>query len=131
MKDDDFHKWKAIQFRSNWRRRAKLVGANLEELPSLKEITAWLNEQSPFKCFFTGQELQREFGVDHIVPVARSGSFKLDNLCITHPFINGAKGAMTGEEFIQLLELISTWEDQGKDILRRLRSSNTMFGGKK
>lgn len=131
LKENDFHKWKATQFRSNWRRRAKGFGTDLNEVPKVPEIIQWLDKQTPFTCFFTGEKLGREFGVDHIVPVARGGSFKLDNLCITSPFINGAKGTMTGGEFIGLLNLIKSWDDNGKDLLRRLRSSNTMFGGKK
>ena len=131
MKDTDFHKWKATQFRSNWRRRAKIHGVDVKEVPTVKEIIDWLDKQVPFTCFYTGEKLEREFGVDHIVSLTRGGSFSLDNLCITNPFINGAKGSMTGDEFKSLLDLISTWEDGGKEVLRRLRSAGTMFGGKK
>lgn len=131
MKQVDFLKWKATQFRSNWLARARKNGADLTTVPSRDAIKEWLEQQSPLICSFTKEKLDREFGVDHIVPVARGGAYSLDNLCITSSFINGAKGAMTGEEFKQLLKTISKWEDKGKDILRRLRSSNTMFGGRK
>ena len=131
MKDTDFHKWKATQFRSNWRRRAKLHGISADHVPKVNEIIDWLDSQKPFTCFYTGEKLERDFGVDHIVSLARGGSFSLDNLCITNPFINGAKGSMTGDEFKALLELIRTWEDGGQEVLRRLRSAGTIFGGKK
>ena len=109
----------------------KIEEGIIKEVPSVKEIVDWLDKQVPFTCFYTGEKLEREFGVDHIVSLTRGGSFRLDNLCITNPFINGAKGSMTGDEFKALLELISTWEDGGKEVLRRLRSAGTMFGGKK
>ena len=131
LKQVDFLKWKATQFRSNWVSRARKNGADITTVPSRDAIKEWLEQQSPLICSFTKEKLDREFGVDHIVPVARGGSYSLDNLCITSSFINGAKGAMTGDEFKQLLKLTSKWEDKGKGLLSRLRASNNMFGNKK
>lgn len=125
LKEEDFHKWKSYQFRSNWRRRAKQQGADLTTVPTIKEIQKWLESQYPYKCYFTGESLDRQFGVDHIVPVSRGGTFDLKNLCITSPFINGAKGTMTETEFKALLKLIWKWEDKGKQLLQRLVVSNT------
>lgn len=107
------------------------MGLTIDQIPKISEIKEWLEKQYPYSCYFTEEKLGRDFGVDHKIPVARGGSFMLDNLCITSMFINGAKGVMTEEEFKQLLKIISTWEDKGKSLLVRLRSSNTMFGGKK
>ena len=42
--------------------------------------------------------------VDHIVPQSRGGSDQLENLCIACRLCNGAKGDMTAEEYIAILE---------------------------
>ena len=128
LKEHDFHKYKATQFRSNRIRKAKQMGVDIKEVPSRLDIIDWLNKKYPYTCYFTGEALDRKFGVDHMIPIARGGSFGLSNLCITSPFLNGAKGAMTVDEFKQLLKLISKWEDKGKGILARLQVSNSMFG---
>lgn len=127
LKDSDYIKYKSQQFRSNWVRRARQHGVSLDEIPKSTEIASWLQTQLPFKCFFTGQDLGRDFGVDHKVPIARGGSFSLDNLCITNISINGAKGVMTSEEFSALLKVVLKWEDKGEALLRRLMLSNVTY----
>lgn len=127
MLDNDYEKYKAQQFRSNWRARANKKGQAQVDIPSRKEIQEWLHKQKPYTCYFTGELLDRDFGVDHKQPLARGGTYDLDNLCITSPFINAAKGAMTEEEFRSLLDCISTWENKGKELLVRLRASNIYF----
>jgi len=124
LKNEDFFDYKAIQFRNNWRRRAKSAGVDPDVVPSRVEIKEWLESQYPFKCFFTGVDLDRNFGVDHYVSIIRGGSFGFDNLVITSQEINGAKGSMTGDEFKSLLNTIRNWEDGGQEILQRLRASN-------
>lgn len=128
LKDKDFIKYKSQQFRSNWVRRARQHNVDLSEVPTSLEIAEWLKTQLPFTCFFTGTDLGRDFGVDHKVPIARGGSFGIENLCITNVSINGAKGVMTSDEFSALLSIVLKWEDKGEAILRRLMLSNVTYG---
>lgn len=131
MKSEDFHRYKAQQFRSNWRRRATQLGVSFDTVPPTKEIKLWLDSQVPYTCYYTGKLLGRDFGVDHLVPIAKGGGLGFNNLCLTSPFINGAKGMLTDEEFKSLLDLIKTWKDGGVDLLQRLQSSNQMFQKKR
>lgn len=126
-KEKDFLRWKADQFRSNWIRRAKQNGLSISDVPFRDNIKEWLETQQPFVCFYTGVALDNEFGVDHKVSIFRGGGFELDNLVITCPKINGAKGDLSSEEFFALLKTIGTWEDKGERLLRRLLWSNSRF----
>jgi 5-methylcytosine-specific restriction endonuclease McrA len=122
--------WKATQLRSNWIRRARQHNIGPEEVPPVQEILIWLLKQIPFTCYYTGESLsERSFGVDHKVSIFRGGGFNLENLAVTSLKINGAKGDLSEEEFRQLLNTISTWEDRGVRLLRRLSWSNSMFKG--
>jgi 5-methylcytosine-specific restriction endonuclease McrA len=127
QKTENFIQYKAKQFRSNWRRRAINNGIDPNTVPTTIEINNWLHTKYPFVCEYTGKVLGNDFGVDHKVSIFRGGTFSLDNLAITSKQINGAKGDLTEEEFRQLLNLISNWEDQGTRLLRRLTWSNSMF----
>lgn len=127
MRLTDFNKWKAAQLRSNWNRRAKLLNIDISYVPMPNEIRAWLDSQHPYKCYYTNVELERDYAVDHKVPLARGGTFAITNLCITQPHINSAKGTLSDKEFKQLLKLIEKWEDKGALLLKRLQVSNTIF----
>lgn len=119
--------WKSHQLRSNWAARAKKLGV-VAKLPSAGEIRDWLNKQRPFSCYYTGVEIKdSDIGLDHKIPIARGGSYDLNNIVVTSKIVNGAKGDMTDLEFKQLLKLISKWEDGGKSVLIRLRASGGMF----
>lgn len=127
LQEEDFVKHKSRQLRSNWRQRAKGLGQDPDSVPTATEIAAWLHEQTPWTCWYTGEALGREFGVDHLQPLDRGGSFDLDNVALTIPEVNVAKGAMTEHEFQELLDMVRDWEDRGDAILRRLRSSGHIY----
>lgn len=130
-KETNYLRYKSIQFRSNWRRRAKENGVSPDTVPQSKEILKWLESKVPLVCEYTGELLSEDnFGVDHRVSVFKGGGFSLENLAITSLKINGAKGDLSEEEFRQLLNLVQLWEDKGVRLLRRLVWSNSMFSPK-
>lgn len=72
-----------------------------------KEVTALLIAQN-YKCAYCGTDIalksQRE--LDHIIPRSRCGSNDVGNLQWLCSRCNQAKGAMTGEEFIEMCSTI-------------------------
>ena len=55
-----------------------------------------------FRCFFSGQILQREqASLDHVVPVVKGGKHEEQNIELVHTIINRMKGSMTAEEFVE------------------------------
>jgi hypothetical protein len=48
-------------------------------------------------------------------------------LCLASPAANRAKGAMSGDEFHLLLNLVGSWPDRGADLLKRLRMAGAGF----
>ncbi len=126
-KEADYAGWKAEALRSNWLARARLRGLDKEEVPTKVEIKEWLLSQLPWTCYYTGEALGNDIGVDHKVAIARGGSLGLDNLVLVTKKLNLAKGIMSDTEFLSLLALVSTWEDGGTSILKRLMSSGSTF----
>lgn len=120
---------KGTDLRGNWRARAgsdELRAA----VPTAQEIREWLQAARPWVCVYTGQPLEiGEIGFDHAVPLARGGTFGLDNIVICHRSMNAAKGAMTFAEFMDLLTTVWEWEDRGEALLKRLKMSGGMFKG--
>lgn len=128
VKKEDWSKKRATQARSSWRRRAKTLKSNLDDIPSRKDIQDWLDKQVPYKCYITNCELSHNLiELDHKIPVSRGGSFKLDNIGLTTKRLNNIKGNMTYVEFKKLLKLISRWDDCGASLLNRLYASSTVF----
>lgn len=99
--------------------------------PSTQELYIWLGEE-PRLCYYTGEELSAlhvtkgnlKLTIDHKHPLNRGGDNSLTNLCFASHNINTAKGNMTEEEFKELFKLISSWEDQGASVLRRLKQGH-------
>lgn len=119
---------KASSLRASWKKRLTKYSEDSSVLPSSEEIKKWLYEHYPFTCEYDNIELvESEVGFDHDVPIARGGSFGLENIVICHKLHNSAKGELTGTEYKQLLEVIRKWEDRGEKFLTRLRQSNTIF----
>ena len=55
-----------------------------------------------FRCFFSGQTLQREqASLDHVVPIVKGGKHEEENIELVHTIINRMKGSMTAEEFVE------------------------------
>jgi len=128
LKRTDPLKWKATHLRGGMRSRSK-EGL---KVPSAPEIEQWLKSIDPFVCYYTEVPLStNDFSVDHKQPLDRGGTNDFTNLCVCTKQINTTKGTMTAEEFISLLNFLSTWEDKGDKLLRRLRMAGKAFGGKK
>jgi 5-methylcytosine-specific restriction endonuclease McrA len=90
--------------------------------PPVKEFHDWLLSQQPFTCYYSGEQINGiKFHVDHKKPLERGGTNEVSNLCIASPKMNTAKGGLSEEEFQSLLALVSTWEDKGERLFRRLR----------
>lgn len=125
-KAKDLVRYKVIAFRANTKRRTDLP------LPDITELTNLIRQQLVKGCYYTGVFIdETDFGIDHKVPLARGGDNSLDNLCAVAKSTNNSKGALTDTEFFELLKLISTWEDKGVSLLKRLRMGGGMFGRKK
>lgn len=97
-------------------------------MPTTAAIEKWLRRNHPFKCYYTGEELDWQIQIDHKIPISRGGKWALSNLCITSGILNSAKGTMTDLEFKQLLGVVLTWEDKGKILIQRLAASFN-YGG--
>ena len=120
LKLKDTVEWKARRIRSSLLNRDRKVGGILNT-PSKSEIKEWLSKQ-PLECYYSKEPITLAgCHVDHKKPLGRGGNNSLDNLCLTTPKANTEKGTMNEEEYRQLLELTSTWEDKGKQLFRRLR----------
>ena len=130
-KEADYAGWKAEALRSNWLARARQRDVDPATVPTKAEIKEWLLNQIPWTCYYTGNALGNDIGVDHKVAIARGGSFGLDNLVLVSKKLNMAKGIMSDDEFMELLCLVSRWEDGGASILKRLASSGGTFRRKK
>lgn len=129
LKLKNWYQWKASRLRSDWTSRAKKGKGDPEDVSTRIDIQEWLLKLEPFKCYLTGEPLCREtMEADHRNPVGRGGSFKISNVAITSKHLNAAKGNMTEDEFRSLLTLIHTWEDNGKQLLSRLKQGSTVFG---
>lgn len=65
----------------------------------------------------------RNLSLDHDIPICRGGSWHFANLAVCCSQCNGAKGILTGEEFNQLLSLLTHWpEEVQTNLLARLQA---------
>lgn len=76
----------------------------------------------------------KSFGVDHMIPVSRSGSLEISNIEIVCMSCNRAKGDLTREEFLKLVEVLRTLGPKVmRSVLGRLKAggaiSSRRFGG--
>lgn len=62
-----------------------------------------LIERQQFRCAVSGRELTpASASLDHIVPLSRGGSHRIENLWVVDQQVNAAKGTLTVEELLQL-----------------------------
>lgn len=112
--------WKSNLIRN--RLLSKSTPETRQDVPTRTILRDWLSSNKKFYCFYSGDELSiYDITIDHKVPLGRGGSNKLENLCIASNHMNTAKGQMTDIEFFSLLNLISSWEDAGENLLKRLK----------
>jgi 5-methylcytosine-specific restriction endonuclease McrA len=127
-KYNNWFTWKAQCYRSTLVKVSKGTGEPKENLPTRIELEKFLIKSNKV-CGYCGQELiQENISLDHNLPTARGGKSILNNLVLCCKNCNIAKGSMTGVEYIQLLDCISTWEDGGKYLLGRLKGASRFFG---
>lgn len=92
-----------------------------QSTPTIEELYKWLNIDE-YKCYYSNEILTIDnLTIDHKIPLSRGGTNELNNLCICSRKMNTIKGQLTEEEFNELLELVSKWEDGGESLFRRIR----------
>jgi 5-methylcytosine-specific restriction endonuclease McrA len=103
------------------KKRAKGLFQVLEY--SLEEFRLWLADKWGM-CSYCGRILScEEWSVDHMMPVSRNGDHKLRNLTIACKPCNESKGNMSGDEFMDLLNLMQNWNLAARSsLLARLRT---------
>lgn len=113
----------ARQWRSGSKARAVRFGRDLV-LPPIDEVESYLRNLPPV-CEYCGRRLSASKAgkpnMDHRLPIARGGGAEVTNLVLACAGCNRAKGEMTETEFRALRALVSTWEDSGRDLMRRLK----------
>lgn len=129
LRGKNWYQYKASQLRSSWRGRAKKLGIDVTTVPSRKEIQLFLEGiGDETVCYLSGEPLKLQVAeFDHKIPTGRLGTFSLDNVGVTSRQLNGVKGMMTDSEFLGLLALVSSWEDKGVNLFKRLSMSNNLF----
>lgn len=126
--DEQWIKRKASNLRSSWLKRS----TDKDLVPQRVDILEWLNQNYPFRCFYSGTPISRNVvEIDHLNPLSREGSFSLDNAVITSRYYNNAKGDLNHKEFKALLKLVEKWECKGERLFKRLISSNNIFKRRK
>lgn len=114
----------ARAWRSGSKTRAAKLGRVNITLPSIDEVEAHLRTQ-PLECAYCRRRLgATKVGkpqMDHRLPIARGGGADLANLVLSCGGCNRTKGEMAEQEFRDLRALVLTWEDGGRDLMRRLK----------
>jgi len=60
-------------------------------------------------CYLTGESINLiydDYQFDHIIPISNGGSCNIDNLGITIPSVNYAKGNLSVDEFVELCKKV-------------------------
>ena len=126
-------KAKAANFRNNCLTRADKHGIDRANVPMSKEIEAWLltyesrlevsRKRLYLRCEYTNEPIKiADVQIEHRVPISRGGSFGVENLAVTSGKTNQHKGSLLKSEFLELLQLLDSFESVAKtDILARLR----------
>ena len=126
-------KAKAATFRGHCLPRADKLGIDRDNVPMPKEIEAWLltyesrlevvRKRLYLRCEYTNELVKiADIQIDHRTPISRGGSFGIENLAITTAQSNQRKGSLLQSEFLELLQLLDSFEPVAKtDVLTRLR----------
>jgi len=117
---------------SNHRSRARKDGETLNYTQGDLEALA----KSQQTCTYCGVPLGWDWQWDHYEPVARSSqAHRLSNLVLCCQSCNKIKGALSGDEFRDLLDLLKTFDPRGAaDVRMRLKlggKARGAFGKKK
>lgn len=121
LKVIDPYEIKARRIRGSLLNRARKNPLLRPTTPLKQDIKDWLLTQ-PLVCHYSGVPVDLfDIVVDHKIPVNRGGTNCFSNLCITNHKHNTSKGWMTETEYKDLLKLVTSWEDKGEGLLKRLR----------
>jgi len=116
----------ARQWRSGSKARAAKVGRPIADadMPSIDEVEAHLKLQ-PLECTYCRRRLSASKAgkpqMDHRLPISRGGTAATHNLVLACKRCNQIKGNCTEKEFRDLLQLVSFWDDRGKELFVRLQ----------
>jgi len=126
-------KAKAATFRGHCLTRADKLGIDRANVPMPKEFDAWLltyesrlelsRKRLYLRCEYTNELVKiADIQIDHRTPISRGGSFGIENLAVTSGKTNQHKGSLLQSEFLELLDLLGSFEPAAKtDVLTRLR----------
>lgn len=126
-------KKKAATFRNNCLSRADKHGIDRLNVPMPREIEEWLlthqdrvetvRNRFYLRCEYTGELIKiADIQIDHRTPISRGGTFRIENLAVTSGKTNQHKGSLKESEFLELLQLLDSFEPVAKaDVLTRLR----------
>lgn len=106
---------------------AAKAGRTLDyDLGGLRGIIA---ESVGMICAYAGEMItERNFSLDHDVPISRGGSFGLENLRVVSMRGNETKGKLTRPEYVALLCSLDMMGAEAKqDVLRRMRAGGKML----
>ena len=132
-------KQKAANFHNNCLDMADLNGIDRATVPMPKEIEAWLltcesqlevnRKRLYLRCEYTNELAKiADIQIDHRTPISRGGSFGIENLAITSGKTNQHKSELTSDEFLELLDLLNSFDVVAKtNVLSRLRSGGRVF----
>jgi 5-methylcytosine-specific restriction endonuclease McrA len=89
------------------------ANANQGAKVTIEGLRVILSKQG-YRCALSGVVLSPESAsLDHIVPLSKGGKHTLCNLQIVHPVVNGLKGQMSQDEFMQWIDLIASNRKEG------------------
>lgn len=126
-KKTDYWKWKANQLISNFQTRHKKIKKEYTYHRKRADYADILATKMT-RCEYCDCKLNKtNFGVDHKMPLSRGGDTTDENLAYCCQQCNSAKGEMSHTEFHGLMNLVVTWEDKGKYIMRKLRAAALVF----
>jgi 5-methylcytosine-specific restriction endonuclease McrA len=113
----------------NQKQRAKKHGAVLDY--TVEDLRRLVEDALRGACPYCLASLHvQNFGCDHEVPISRGGSWRRENLVICCRNCNEAKGPLTGEEFIRIVQLLLTLPVPAKlNVIKRLRAGGRAIYG--
>jgi 5-methylcytosine-specific restriction endonuclease McrA len=125
---NDWLSWKASSLTSSFNTRyEEQIKAGVSKPLTVEAVKAWIITVSK-ECHYCEVKLtEKNFGVDHALPVSRGGANDVINLRQCCQTCNLTKGALTEEEFKALRAVCSTWQDNGKSLFARLKRGNKFF----
>lgn len=83
--------------------KSRALSLGLTEHFTLAELLELICKSGEF-CYYCGEKLSGKFDVDHMTPLSRGGSNKIDNICIACETCNGRKNAKTAEEYLEKIK---------------------------